>query len=86
MDASRIKKLRIDLGLTWRGMAQLLHCSDQNIWRWETGRSKPKGLNLAVVERVEVAWKDNPKRVKTHLQDLAFMPFDTLLAILKCRI
>ncbi|MGH3795160.1 MAG: helix-turn-helix transcriptional regulator [Pseudonocardiaceae bacterium] len=39
------RRLRVELGIQQRELAQELAVSVQTIWSWERGRSQPTGLN-----------------------------------------
>ena len=48
----RIRTARKDSNLTQRGLARLLGTTENHIWIWETGRSKPDADNIKALCRV----------------------------------
>lgn len=53
MTPAEIKALRERLGLTWRTFALRVGVHWGTIYRWETGRNSPRGLQLRELQRLQ---------------------------------
>ena len=47
----KLKALKAKTGLTMPDLARLIGCSERELFRWFSDRSKPKGLYLKAVEK-----------------------------------
>jgi predicted transcriptional regulator len=48
-----IVKLRKDLGLTQRQLADMIGAYQPTIARWETGKNEPRGANLKALQELQ---------------------------------
>ena len=46
------KKLRAKLGLSANDMGKLLGCSDQSVYKWEDGKTRPRSAQLETIAQV----------------------------------
>lgn len=53
MEAEEIRALRATLGLTWKGFAHRVGVHWVTVWRWESGRNRPRGLQLHALQRLQ---------------------------------
>ena len=52
-DNTNIVKLRKDLGLTQRQLADMIGAHQPTVARWETGKNEPRGANLKALKELE---------------------------------